>query len=447
MSTAWGERLDKLHESRKLLYTLPVDQYHELPGRPNVVFSIKDYREDKVQGALECRSDMPFLFKAFETGQIGPRRLSRLVGDKPRNATIHEYLDWTVTGVEAKQEGEYDFSGFRLLVLLPRERVMWPAPGQYDKPEPKKHPLLGAPLDPLPGLQVKGKPLSAATIRTGPGYIEVPFVATHENKRGRGFGRCVVEAIEEVARAMGIKKLLLCSTREESVSNTWKHLGFQESNEEQLAAWDVEDGDLVHMQNTLQMHKEVPPPRAWRPLIIRHQAFVARVYMPADKQALSAGRSQAMRPGRHDMGAISGYKSSMATSVATNGSLSNASYGGDANGEEQQQQQQAGPVALANGGSSRQPPQQVEQQQEQQSQPMPEEQQQQQAEQQPVEDDVMLIDQPNQIDQPQYLLGGGSIATAAAGDAMLLPLGGQQQAAEQQQQQQQQQAGGAMLLG
>jgi hypothetical protein len=48
-----------------------------------------------------------------------------------------------------------DFSGFRLLVLLPRERVMWPAPGQYDKPEPKKHPLLGAPLDPLPGLQVR----------------------------------------------------------------------------------------------------------------------------------------------------------------------------------------------------------------------------------------------------------------------------------------------------
>ncbi|KAF6258332.1 hypothetical protein COO60DRAFT_1701400 [Scenedesmus sp. NREL 46B-D3] len=414
MSTAWGDRLDKLHESRQLLYTLPVDQLHELPGRPNVVFSIKDYREDKVQGALECRSDMPFLFKAFETGQIGPRRLSRL-----------------------------DFSGFRLLVLLPRERVMWPAPGQYDKPEPKKHPLLGAPLDPLPGLQVKGKPLSAATIRTGPGYIEVPFVATHENKRGRGFGRCVVEAIEEVARAMGIKKLLLCSTREDSVSNTWKHLGFHETNEEQLAAWDVEDGDLVHMQNTLQMHKEVPPQRAWQPLIIKHQAFVARVYMPADKQALSAGRSQAMRPGRHDMGAISGYKTSMATSVATNGSLSNASYGGDGNGDAQQQHEQAGPVALANGGSSR-PPQQDEQQQEQQSQPVQEEQQQQQAEQQPIEDDVMLIDQPNQIDQPQYLLGGGSMGPAAAGDAMLLPLGAQQSEVEQQQQEQH--AGGAMLL-
>jgi hypothetical protein len=39
------------------------------------------------------------------------------------------------------------------------------------------------------------------------------------------------------------------------VSNTWKHLGFQETSEEQLAAWDVEDGDLVHMQNTLQVRR------------------------------------------------------------------------------------------------------------------------------------------------------------------------------------------------
>jgi hypothetical protein len=96
-----------LHEARKQISVLPCDALFELPGRPNVVWSLKNYTPDKVAGAQECRSDMPFLFKAFETGQIGPRRLSRLVGDKPRNATIHEYLDWTVTGVEAKQEGEY----------------------------------------------------------------------------------------------------------------------------------------------------------------------------------------------------------------------------------------------------------------------------------------------------------------------------------------------------
>ena len=100
---------------------------------------------------------------------------------------------------------------------------------------------------------MKGKPLSAATIRTGPDYIEVPFVATHESKRGRGFGRCVVEAIEDVARALNIPRLLLCSTCETSVSSTWKHLGFHETNEQQLAGWNVEDSDLVHMQNTLQV--------------------------------------------------------------------------------------------------------------------------------------------------------------------------------------------------
>ncbi|KAF8069455.1 hypothetical protein HT031_001571 [Scenedesmus sp. PABB004] len=424
MSTATGERLARLHAARELLYSLPVDTLHELPGRPNVIYCIKDYRADKVAGAAEARSDMPFLFKAFETGQIGPRRLSRLAGDKPRNATIHEYLDWTVTGVEAKHEGEYDFSGFRILVLLPRDRIMWPAPGQFDKSEPRRHPLLGAPRDPLPRLQVKGKPLSAATIRTGPGYIEVPFVATHENKRGRGFGRCVVEAVEEVARALGVGRLLLCSTREESVSATWRHLGFKETSEQQLAVWDVEDSDLVHMQNTLQMHKSVPPPRAWRPLVIRHQAFVARVYMPADRQALS-GRSQALRPGRHDMGATSmGWRSSRATSAVTGGSLSNASYGGDDDdeqqgGQQQQQQQQhgappgggagrGGPLLLANGGAAPQPA------------ARPGAEVQQQAVER-VDDDVMLIDQRGPSDQPDYLMGAGASLLGGGGEAVLLP--------------------------
>lgn len=298
-----------------------------------------------------------------------------------------------------------DFSGFRLLVLLPRERVMWPAPGQYDKPEARKHAALGAPLDPLPALQVKGKPLSAATIRTGPGYIEVPFVATHENKRGRGFGRCVVEAIEEVARALGVGKLLLCSTCETSVSATWRHLGFEESSEALLRSWDVEDTDLVHMQNTLQMHKLVPPARRWRPLVIRHQAFVARVYMPADRRALSGKSQRSARPGRHDMGAASGYgRSSRATSAATTGggSLSNASYGG---GDEQQdggdEQQQPQPRQAAAAAAQQQlllaaPPLALPEQQ-------PVDEQQQQAVQQPM--DGMLIDQHHHHHHQQALGG------------------------------------------
>lgn len=61
--------------------------------------------------------------QAFETGQIGPRRLARMLGENaPRNATIHEYLDWTVTAVEAKDETEYvsgaGSSQLRLLCVL-----------------------------------------------------------------------------------------------------------------------------------------------------------------------------------------------------------------------------------------------------------------------------------------------------------------------------------------
>ena len=41
----------------------------------------------------------------------------------------------------------------------------------------------------LPCPQVHGKPVCAATIRSGPGYLEIPFVATQEGKRGRGYCR------------------------------------------------------------------------------------------------------------------------------------------------------------------------------------------------------------------------------------------------------------------
>lgn len=139
-----------------------------------------------------------------------------------------------------------DFSGFRVLLLYPRERNLWPAPNA-SRPQPRAHPSLGAPADPWPGLAARGRPLSAATIRTGPGYIEVPFVATHEGKRGRGFGRCVLEAIEAISRALRVPALLLCSTCEESVRRTWTHLGFVDSGGRDLEAMDVTDADLVHM--------------------------------------------------------------------------------------------------------------------------------------------------------------------------------------------------------
>ncbi len=90
-----------------------------------------------------------------------------------------------------RRSSTQDFAGFRVLVILPRYKSTWPPPGGYAPGEqPKSVGILGGPKEPLPVLQACGKPLTAATIRTGPGYLEIPFVATHENKRGRGYCRC-----------------------------------------------------------------------------------------------------------------------------------------------------------------------------------------------------------------------------------------------------------------
>lgn len=78
-----------------------------------------------------------------------------------------------------------------MVVILPRYVPHWPYPDNPSIREGKKtRPDLGAPMPPLPLLQTHGRPMSAATVRSGPGYLEVPFVATQEHKRGRGHCRC-----------------------------------------------------------------------------------------------------------------------------------------------------------------------------------------------------------------------------------------------------------------
>jgi ribosomal protein S18 acetylase RimI-like enzyme len=138
--------------------------------------------------------------------------------DAPRAATIHEYLDWTVTAEEASTDEELvragparaprerspgaptsarraqDFGGFRVVVLLPRFKPGWPPPGAYEDEAPKRCKALGAPRNPLPLLMPNGKPICAATIRAGDRFLEVPFFATQETRRNRGFGRALLEA-------------------------------------------------------------------------------------------------------------------------------------------------------------------------------------------------------------------------------------------------------------
>eukprot|EP00195_Chlamydomonas_chlamydogama_P016772 CAMPEP_0202912740 /NCGR_PEP_ID=MMETSP1392-20130828/58548_1 /ASSEMBLY_ACC=CAM_ASM_000868 /TAXON_ID=225041 /ORGANISM="Chlamydomonas chlamydogama, Strain SAG 11-48b" /LENGTH=245 /DNA_ID=CAMNT_0049603753 /DNA_START=372 /DNA_END=1106 /DNA_ORIENTATION=+ len=237
-------------------------------------------------------------------------------GGKPRVATIHEYLDWTVTAQTAEADDELDFGGFRLLVILPRYYSHWPAPDYPGNVEGiKTQPSLGAPKHPMPMLQTHGKPMSAATIRTGPGYIEVPFVATHESKRGRGYCRCLVEALEDISRALGITRIMLCSTNDTSVKSTWQHLGFLYTSDQQMEEWDIPHSDLVYLQNTTQMHKDISwEQKRWKPVIIKHGDYKQRTYarIGEGRPSMPPPLPPAKRPARGSLPSLAMYSASAA---------------------------------------------------------------------------------------------------------------------------------------
>ena len=61
-------------------------------------------------------------------------------------------------------------------MLLPRFKPGWVAPGTYQEELPKRTEELGAPKAALPVIMPNGKPICSATIRAGPGYLEVPLL-------------------------------------------------------------------------------------------------------------------------------------------------------------------------------------------------------------------------------------------------------------------------------
>ena len=92
------QRPDQLQAARDRANELPCHEPIELAGRPNVFYELRDYAQpNKVEGAKAARTDVPYLFKSFETGQARPPRPGTKNAQLPRAATIHEYLDWTVT--------------------------------------------------------------------------------------------------------------------------------------------------------------------------------------------------------------------------------------------------------------------------------------------------------------------------------------------------------------
>lgn len=97
-------RREQLSAARKVIEKVPCRELFELSGRPSVAYQILDYHDP--DGRKLARFDLPFLFKAFETGQPAPPRAGTKNAAKPRAATIHEYLDWTVTAEEPKQPSD-----------------------------------------------------------------------------------------------------------------------------------------------------------------------------------------------------------------------------------------------------------------------------------------------------------------------------------------------------
>ena len=105
-------RHKKLSAARKRLREIPCRELFELSGRPTVAYEIRDYSGDSEDGKRLARFELPFLFKAFEYGQTGPPRAGSKNANEPRAATIHEYLDWTVTAEEPSRPVDMVNSSF-----------------------------------------------------------------------------------------------------------------------------------------------------------------------------------------------------------------------------------------------------------------------------------------------------------------------------------------------
>lgn len=164
------------------------------------------------------------------------------------------------------------------MTLLSRYRPNWPPPDNDDNIGVKVRTNLGAPLDPIPLLTPFGKPISAATVRSGNDYLEVPFFATKQSARGKGYGKALLYAIEDICRYLQLTRIMLCSTDDPQTISTWKHLGFRHTEANELTEWGIAPTHLVHMTNTVQMVKLVPSTPKWRALRVKHQGFEQRVY-------------------------------------------------------------------------------------------------------------------------------------------------------------------------
>ena len=69
-----AKRRAELRQARQVLFELPRNDMFEVAGHPTVYYELRDYRHHpggKEEGIRAARADVGFMFKAFETGQVG----------------------------------------------------------------------------------------------------------------------------------------------------------------------------------------------------------------------------------------------------------------------------------------------------------------------------------------------------------------------------------------
>jgi len=268
-------------EQRKKLQSLPQSVAFEIPGRPHVYYELFNHKLLYIQKA---RKQVGFLFKAFEKGHVNLfRKIKKTAVSEPRAVTIREFMNWTVGGNPELQHEAWltypqDFDGFTVICLRERFCPQWPVPKAHDIEFFSNDPRLGADKSPMPFLQTKDKPIVAATIRAGPGYIEVPFFATVNHRKAKGFGRCLKEAIENVAKGLDVDILMLSSESLDKTQTIWNKMGFIQTYMEDLDELDVGLDEMLHMANTVQMHKLLPSKSLWKTCIVKHKLLKYRMY-------------------------------------------------------------------------------------------------------------------------------------------------------------------------
>jgi ribosomal protein S18 acetylase RimI-like enzyme len=208
----------------------------------------------------------------------------KLCATKIHKITIFDFLNWIIVGKSFFNHKYWlnyhqDLDGFVVIYLWEKIRTQWPSPKLVRNFGFPHEPFVsfGNSLESLPSHI--DKPIAAATIRAGLGYLEIPFFATLMRRRKRGFGRSLLEAITEVARSLCINKLMLCSESSVNTCSIWNKMGFVKTQNQHLKILNVKLKEMLHMSNTSQMHKFVTCYQSWKSLIIKHKHFKKKVFL------------------------------------------------------------------------------------------------------------------------------------------------------------------------